>query len=291
MNPTKLSRAGSPALTATEAAGLAALQKQQRVTDYPYYSSVCFRAGFVLDLDPQTGFPIGWSYRFTRGETRRAFAYGRGEDGLLAGFTPAIDGPMTLSETNLVKANETIGGQQVQIEGIAIFVKPAMTDGLRFVQARLLAQIATNVSIQLSLEGDQNLFPIGTLQQVPCAGGLVGSVNDDLSFIPTIVDKGILNTNIGAPMMFGQNGWQTRGNYYRLPAGVIWNPSPTRDSMLNVIFTNERDFRVITGGTPEREQLHQLPGEVPVPFKPLTIGVILTVQLVATIVSARTKAA
>jgi len=272
-------------MSATQAAGLKALVQQQRVTDYPYYSSVCFRADFVYDTD------IGWHYTFARGQVRRAFAYGRGQDGGIAGFTLATDGLMTLCETNLVKPHETLSGQQVQIDGLGIFVKPAMTDGLRFVQARVLAQIATNVSVQFSVNGDENLFPLGTIQQIPAAGGLVGMGNDDLAFIPQNYTAQDLSTNIGDPFPFCQNGWQTRGNYYRLPSGVIWNPAGSPDSMLNVIFTNERAFTVYTGGTPEREQLHQLEGTPDVPFKPVTVGVILTVQLMAQVVGNRTRTA
>ena len=289
MNPTSISRTANPHLNPGQAASLRAMRGQQRVTDYPYYSSVCWRALPVLDS--LEGSPIGWHYAFERGEVRRAFSYGRGQDGVNAGFTPAIDGPMTLAETNLVKAHETIGGQMVQIEGIAIFIKPAMTDGLRFVQARLLAQIATNVSIQLSVNGDENMFALGTLQQVPCAGGIVGVVNDDLSFIPSLTAGGGVVSNIGAPMPFGQNGWATRGNYYRLPSGVIWQPTGNADGMLNVVFTNERHFQVYTGGTPEREQDFAVGGEFREPFKPDAVGVILTVQLIAQVVSQRTKTA
>ena len=288
MNPLSLTRTAAQNLNATQAAGLKALQTQERVTDYPYYSSVCWRADKEQDIPDGTF--AGSHYTFARGELRRAFAYGRGQAGILAGFTTAIDGLMTLAETNLVKAHETIGGQSVQIDGLAIFAKPAMTDGERFVQARLLTQIATNVSVQLSVNGDENLFPLGTLQQIPAAGGLIGAMNDDLSFIPLLVDKATLDTNIGAPMPFGQNGWQTRGNYYRLPSGIIWNPAGLADSMLNVVFTNERAFTLYTGGTPEREQAQAVTDEDD-EFAPSTVGVVLTVQLIAQVVSQRTRTA
>jgi len=287
MNPTTLRRTVQTPLSATQAAGLAALQNQQRVTDYPYYSSVCFRADKVQDF-LQAAF-IGSHYTFGAGQIRRAFAYGRGQDGVRAGFTTAIDGLMTLAETNLVKPHETIGGQQVQIDGIAIFAKPAMTDGLRFIQARLLAQIATNVSIQLSVNGDENLFPLGTLQQLPAAGGLIGTMNDDLSFIPIAVAAATPATNIGDPHSFGQNGWQTRGNYYRLPAGIVWQPSGA-DALLNVVFVNERAFTIYTGGTPEREQAQAVTDEDD-EFAPETVGVVLTVQLIAQVVGQRTRTA
>jgi hypothetical protein len=268
---------------------LRALSSQQRVTDYPYYSSVCWRAEKEAVLVEQV--LTGHSYSFARGELRRAFAYGRGQDGGIAGFTTATDGLMTLAETNLVKAHETIGGQTVQIDGLAVFVKPAMTDGAHYMQARLLAMIATNVSIQLSVNGDENLFPVGTAQQIPAAGGIVGTGNDDLSFIPTTYDKAPLTNEIGAPFPFCQNGWQTRGNYYRLPSGVIWSPAGNADSMLNVLFTNERSFQVVTGGTPERIQAQGVGGEGTPIFAPTSVGVVLTVQLIAQVVGQRTRTA
>jgi len=127
MDPIRLSRQVSPALNPLQRAGLGALANQQRVTDYPYYSSVCFRAGGIPHLDDQDN-PIGTTYSFPV-QIRRAFAYGRGHDGAIAGFNTLIDGLMTLAETNLVAAHQTISGQQVQIDGIAIFVKPASTCG------------------------------------------------------------------------------------------------------------------------------------------------------------------
>ena len=276
-------------LNASQAAALKALTTQQEITDYPYYSSVCFRA--LASVDEVEASPIGWSYRFLAGQIRRAFSFGRGDSGVQAGFTDAIDGLMTIAETNLVKKSETIGGHQVQIDGLAIYCKPAMTDGERFLQSRLLAQISTNVSVQMSINGDRNLFPLGTIHHMPGAGGVVGPGNDDLSFIPAVYDKAPLAGNIGGPFSFAQNGWQTRGNYYRFPNGIIWNPAGKHDSMLNVVFTNERDFRIMTGGTPEREQLFQLAGEVPVPFKPAHCGVVLGVQLIGQVVGPRTRAA
>jgi hypothetical protein len=290
MNPISVTRTVDPNLSSNQAAQLQAIAKQQRVTDYPYYSSVCFRVEGEKELD-DNGAPAGQIYWFRRGELRRAFAYARGQDGQIAGFNVTNDGLMTLAETNLVKPHETIGGQQVQIDGLAIFIKPAMTDGERFMQARLLAQIATNVSIQLSVNGDENMFPVGTLQQVPGAGGLVGIGNDDLAFKPPIQipDKGDICEVGPGVFPFAANGWQTRGNYYRLPSGVIWNPAGNADSMLNVVFTNERGFALRSGGTPEQEQVWcAQEGKC---CNPETIGVVLTVQLIAQVVGQRTRTA
>lgn len=294
MNPISVTRTQNQILTQTQAARLDAIEKQQRVTDYPYYSSVCFRA-MQEDLLDSKGKKIGGSYRFARGELRRAFAYARGQDGQIAGFTtgvaPAVvDGLMTLAETNLVKAHETIGGQQVQIDGLAIFCKPAMTDGQRFMQARLLAQIATNVSVQLSVNGDENLFPLGTIQQIPGAGGLVGVGLDELAFKELKLDKELICDVGPGTFPFAANGWQTRGNYYRLPSGVIWNPAGNADSMLNVVFTVERNFAVVTGGSPDSVQLWcATEGKDCCEME--SVGVVLTVQLIAQIVGQRTRTA
>lgn len=286
MDPVNLSRNQALSMTPSQRNALKALTTQQSVTDYPYYSEVCFRAAIAQEA--MTGLA---SYTFPKGDTRRAFSYGRGQSGVSAGFSDAIDGLMTLAETNLIKPNETIGGQQVQIDGIAIQAIPAMGDGKRYGQARLLAQIAKNVSIQMTINAEQNTFPLGVLPMIPGAGGLVGPGNDDLSFIPAVYDKAPLAGNIGDPFQFAQNGWQTRGNYYRFPSGIIWNPAGLHDSLLNVLFTNEREFVLYTGGTPERQEPFTVPGEAPTSFAPTSIGVVLLVQLIAQIVGPRTRTA
>ncbi len=277
------------ALNPSQAAARNALLNQQSVTDYPYNSSVCFRQT-PTDLIVGAA-KVADQYVFAKGDVRRAFAFAVGQSGVIAGFNDAIDGMMTLAETNLVKPNETIAGQQVQIDGLAIFCKPAMTDGQRYLQARLLAQIATNVSVKLGVNGDQNTFALGTIQMIPAAGGIVGIGNDDLSFIPKAFDKQPPNGNVGQDYPFCQNGWQTRGNYYRFPAGIIWNPAGERDSLLNVVFTNEREFKVITGGDPDRPQLQDDGAVPPVSFAPAKVGVVLGVQLIGQVVGARTATA
>jgi len=203
---------------------------------FPYYSTVIFRA---LDSVAAPG-----TYAFAAGEERKAFAYSEGAEWTIAGATTALDGRATFAETNLTKPNETIAGEAVEIQGLAIQVKPAITDGERFHQARLLAQIATNVSVHLSLNGGQNAYKLGTIGQIPGAGGLVGPGNDDLMFkVDAVADP--------ATFQLAQNGWQVRSNYYKLPEGIIWQPAGMTDSMLQVIFRNERAFTLYAGGDPE----------------------------------------
>lgn len=213
------------------------------VTSFPYYSSVVFRAA--------AGTATGYGYAFAQGEERKAFAYAEGAEWTIAGATTALDGRATFSETNLTKANETIAGESLEIMGLAIQVQPAVTDGLRFMQSRLLAMIATNVEVSLSLNGGSNAFKLGTIGQIPSAGGLVGIGLSDVEPEPTV------NALVQAPnhsFGFAQNGWQVRSNFYRLPEGLIWRPAGEVDSMLQVIFRNSRGFTLYKGGDIDNAQ-------------------------------------
>jgi hypothetical protein len=283
--PLSTRRTAAPSLSSNERATLKALLGQQSVTHYPYYSSVIFRAMRSEEKGPNGSY----MYEFPRGEKRRAFSYEREKTWDSGGATDAIDGRATLCETNITKANETIAGHMVDIEGLAVLVKPAVTDGLRFVQARLLAMIATNVSMQLGVNGDSNMFPLGTLQHVPCAGGLFGSGNDDLSFCDLAYGTQPLAERHGRDMPFVSNGWPTRSNHYRLPTKLTWNPAGKEDSQLNVLFTTEREFTLYTGGDPDRAQAFDSSGELI--FAPESIAVVLTVHLIGTVYSARSKTA
>lgn len=198
------------------------------MTSFPYHSTVVFRSQAVLS----GGVP---TYPFPLGVERKAFGYASGQEFTTAGADTAIDGRATDAETNLTKANETISGESVEISGLAVQVLPGFTDGTRFPNPRLLAQIATNVHMDLSVNGGSNSYKLGTVGMVPGAGGLIGGGNDYLN---------------PQPQQFGffQNGWQVRSNFYRLPEGLIWRPSGEADSQLQVIFTTKRAFTLYNGG-------------------------------------------
>lgn len=254
-------------------AGFAPPQPGGYVTSFPYYSTVVFRAS--------AGTATGYGYVFAQGEERKAFAYAEGAEWTIAGATTALDGRATFSETNLTKPNETIAGESVEIQGIAIQVQPAVTDGLRFMQSRLLAQIATNVEVALSLNGGSNAYKLGTLGQIPSAGGLTGIG------LSNIEDEVTVNAVVQAPPIafgFAQNGWPVRSNFYRLPEGLIWRPAGEVDSMLQVIFRNSRGFSLFKGGDPENAKNDE---QSAVSVHPSYLAVVLKVHLIGRQLSQR----
>lgn len=198
------------------------------MTSFPYHSTVLFRSQAVL----VGGVP---TYPFPLGVERKAFGYASGQEWTTAGADTAIDGRATDAETNLTKPNETISGESLEISGIAVQVLPAVTDGTRFPSPRALAMIATNVALELSVNGGSNSYKLGTVGMIPGAGGLLGSGEDLLNIGPQSFN-------------FFQNGWQVRSNFYRLPEGLIWRPSGEADSQLQVIFRTTRAFQLYYGG-------------------------------------------
>ena len=240
---------------------IAAPQPGGYLTSFPYYSRVLFRAEAeeaTIDM------AAGVVYDFPAGVKRIAFGYAQGQDWDIAGATPALDGRATFAETNLAKPGETIAGESLEIQGIAISIEPAITDGEYYTCARLVSQIATNVEISLSLNGGANAFQLGTLTQLAGAGGLTGAGFDSVG--------GFVAQNT-----FGSvsNGWAVRSNYYRLPEGLVWTPAGDSDSLLHVIFETSRFFRLFEGGDRENfpgAQARTAPDYVAALFKVHLIG-------------------
>jgi hypothetical protein len=241
---TRISQQAPARLTATQAAQLRALQNQKRVTAYPYYSTVTFYA--FRQGDP----PGPYNWGIARGAEARAFSYGKGQamtnavmsSVALAGYPIA-----TPAETNLVKASETISGESVEIGGLSVMVKQyGMTDSEDPSQhylcsGELLAALQTSVSVDISVNGDQNRFHLGVLSMLPGAGGLVGAgMHDNVQ--PSL--GGVDN-----PTEFTNNGWATRSNYFRMPEGLIWRPKGQADSQLQLIFRAEREIAIYSGGS------------------------------------------
>lgn len=220
-----------------------ALEQQQRVTSYPYYSTVKYTATRTANEDGSYvwGMPVG-------GE-RRAFAYGLRETKEAAGYAVA-DGVATRADTNIVTKNQTISGQYVQIFGLALqwHTTALNAEGdpsvivSRDFAAAYISALMRIISVRLSVNGDDNTYKLGTIGMVPGAGGLVGG-GPFQTGLPFLDGPQQLN--------FAANGWQTRSNFLPIPEGVWWNTSDKPDGNFNLVFTTEEVLNLYSGGSPE----------------------------------------
>ena len=269
-----ISTVPNPQLNPRQAAALNAIETQKRVTPFPYYSKVRFA------VDAAEARPGPFTYTFPLGQTRRAFSYGKGELGTAAGFAGVT---MTAADTNLSQGNETISGENVAVEGIAIQVVHGTYDSY-FSDGRLLAQLQGNVSVDLAMNGDQNRHHLGILSMMPGGGGVKG---------PGIDQLGTQNLEGGRPdMNFMANGWETRSNFFRLPDGLVWRSKGHADSMMNVIFTTERQMVLYSGGDVYNPAADEAAAALIRGYLyPLTLKVELMVFLVGRVVGPRTRVA
>lgn len=274
---TSIARAPVAALTPGQRNALRAIQSQKRVTAYPYYSTVTIVAD-TLNVRPGP-----YTYNWPRGSEVRAFSYGKGEALTNAGSPATVGTPV---DTNLVQGSETISGENVEIHGIAIQLVQQGLDSGEPLSAQLLAAIQRDVSVDLSLNGDQNRFNMGRFSQLPGAGGLMGPGQDA---------AGAANINGGTPERgFANNGWPTRSNFFRMPEGLVWRNKGHADSQLNIIFRAERALSVFSGGS-----LANLPNGLDLTTAagiqgynyPLMVEVTFVVHLLGRVVGPRTRSA
>lgn len=225
-------------LSPQAAHGVQVMQRQQRLTPFPYYSTIQFSAA-------QAG-AGPFTYTIPQATQARAFSYGRADNAGLQNAIPnlaAAGGAATECETNILKGSQTIGGQNVYISGLAIQVKHGAipSDG-EFSDARLHAQLDTNAHVALTLNGGDNRFLLGNMGMIPGAGGATGSGYDSLG--RTALEGG--NAQFG----FFNNGWETRSNFFRLPEGLVWRSQgeTNSDSSLEIPVTVCRDITLFSGG-------------------------------------------
>lgn len=246
-----ITRQQSTSLNASEAAALRAFLGQYRLTSWPYYSRVKFFAERVGGA----GGP--YSYVIPRGTETTAFSYAVDDPMVSAGFT-ATDGNATSSDTNLTNRRQTTGGQSVLIHGIGIQPLPSFLHvpssaaggtppNVRKVDATLLAALFESVSVNLKLNGGENGFRLGSLGQIPGAGGLCGSSND-ITGASGLAGE---DKNIG----FATNGKATRANWFRVPEGLVWRQQGNSDANLDVRFRVERTITIFSGGSAEAQAL------------------------------------
>ena len=201
-----------PPLPAKERAQAEALARQQFVVGFPYYSKVRFR--FVRSGAGPYVYTLSTS-------VVRAFSYSVDQaDCTAAGFATGFTS--TYSETNLQAKNETNAGETVHVEGISCVLMPNS-------DARMASEVFSNVSTELSLNGDSNTFRLGPPIFLPSPVGLIGGGKDDAGTQPIPGGRPQFN--------FAANGWPMRNNVMKLPGGLIWRNKSSRDSQLNVIFT------------------------------------------------------
>jgi hypothetical protein len=224
------------------------LENQERVTSWPYYSTVKFRA-------VRSGASGAFLYTMAlpaRGI--RAFSYGLGDDKTSGGYL-AADGQATAADTNIITRNQTIAGQYVEIRGLAFQWHNAALDNpgaagavpqIRLADAEFLSVLHRDVSVELGLNGDEQTFKLGTIGMIPGAGGLRGGA-------PLLTGLAVLDANQDA--QFAANGWETRSNFFRVPEGLIWKTSDKPDGNLNIIFRQNNAIQIPAGGSPENQVL------------------------------------
>jgi hypothetical protein len=178
-----------------------------------YYSVVRFQA--VVSVVPPTT-----TLTFQQ-QQLRPFGYRIGDNLTQAGFDPTF-GNATEAETNLVKAGETIAGEQLEVDGISLMNSPISDIGV-------YKQLISNMSVVISMDGDSHRYRLGRPDMIPGSGGTFGS-----GFTTTAVPD--LISSLSTDTSFS-NGWAVVDNFYPFPQPLIWTPSGETDSTFNVVLT------------------------------------------------------
>lgn len=232
-----------PPMTPEEAFASQALEGQQRVTPWPYYSQVRIRTNARAPAAPAAG-----TYTLPTGAAQRAFGYAVGEDMAPAGAAGFI---ATAAQTNLTVRGHTISGQSLYVTGIGLLpLGWRLTPANRPTDARLLDAIAGHVAVTLSVNGDENSYRLGTLEMLPAGRGLQGGRVDTAGVQPIAGGRPTYE--------WAQNGWPVMSNTFPVPEGIVWSPQGQADSQLNVIFTATQDVIVFTGGDPNNNLADEL---------------------------------
>ncbi len=246
-----ISRSSQTQLSAAEAASLRSFLGQWRMTSWPYYSRVKFFAERVGAA------PGPYSYVIPRGTEITAFSYAVDDPMVPAGYTQN-DGNATSADTNLTNRRQTTGGQSVLIHGIGIQPLPSflhvptgaaagIPPNVRKVDASLLSALFEAVSVNLKLNGGENGFRLGSLGQIPGAGGLCGGSVDVSG------NAGLAGEDKN--LAFANNGQPNRGNWFRVPEGLVWRQQGNSDANLDVRFRVERAITIFSGGSAEAQAI------------------------------------
>jgi hypothetical protein len=150
-------------------------------------------------------------------------------------------------------AYQTISGENVYILGIACqwnpacFHKESAEDTrhlLRMQDSLFIAALMSRVSVELSLNGGKQTFPLGTIGMIPGAGGLTGGAQQ-------MAPLGGLDMTPAAIQPYATNGWAVRSNFFRVPEGLVWHAAGQRDAMFCLIFRQQGELIVPAGGSEE----------------------------------------
>lgn len=184
-----------------------------------YYSVVRFAANAVTGGGTTT-------VTFNGGVEFKPFSYRIGDALTGAGF-PAAFGQATGADTNLVKASETIGGEMLKVHGISLM--PGLTT-----DTGVWAYLNDNMSVVISMDGDQRRYRLGRPFMVPASGGSYG-----------------FPSSVTTPFAIGawSNGVPDIANYYPFPEPLLWTSSGETDSNLNIVLRLERGFSIVATTT------------------------------------------
>jgi hypothetical protein len=183
-----------------------------------YFSTIRFAA--EITVDQVTG---AVTYFFGKGQKFRFFSYKQGEQ--VPGFpSPTLATP---ADTNLTKASQTEGGENVFIHGVSLMLNPQSDSFF----AKMLFEL---ISASLALNGNKDSFKFGRPDMIPCGGGLTGIGDSYVQTPPTTDTYQSRSGNL-------TNGVPLWSNFYPLPEPMIWQHTG-EDSTLTMAFELERDF-------------------------------------------------
>jgi len=208
------SGSGQPATQRTRLRRDAGVPQQQYKLWNAYYSVIRFSAAVTIAGGNTT---VAWN----GGTELRPFSYRIGDPLVTAGF-PAAFGQATQADTNLVKASETIAGEQLMVHGISLM--PTLTT-----DTGAWSYLNDSMSTVISMDGDQRRYRLGRPFMIPASGGSYG-----------------FPSSVVTPFQIGawSNGVPDIANYYPFPEPMVWTSSGETDSNFNVILRLERNVAI-----------------------------------------------
>jgi len=191
---------------------------QQQYKNWQAYYSVVRFSGTVSVVGANT--IVTWQ----GGTELKPFSYKIGDPLVSAGF-PAAFGPGALAtpaDTNLVKASETLGGEQLKVHGVSLM--PTLTT-----DTGAWSFLNDSMSVSLTWDGDQRKQRLGRPFMIPASGGNYG-----------------FPTSVVTPFAMGawSNGVPDIMNFYPFPEPVLWTSSGQTDSNFNLLLRLERTVAI-----------------------------------------------